>query len=250
MTCRHCGSRQLIHLKKENRYHCKQCRKKSSVFSSTWLRHVKIPLVMFLNIFVAWIQEYPVQRAALVCGTSQVTVRRYYHLFRVNVVKSVAFEPQDNVQVDEAYFGQFKKISNFYHGYKKYELVDKVCVAGISCPKTGMLATRVIRTFPKTQPILAFIREFVPPNVTVYSDGSAIYNDLHRTHFHVSKTHDQGFHNAYFIEGCWSHLKRKLFKIYHHFDRKYSEEYIAEMTWRFNTRKSPKNPWQFLVDSF
>jgi transposase-like protein len=199
---------------------------------------------------MAWIKEYPITMAAEACGVSDVTIRRYYRLFRINIVKSIAFKPRDNVQVDEAYFGQFRKVSNFYHSYKKYELVDKVCVAGISCPATGALAAKVIRTFPKTQPILSFIREHVPTDVKVYSDGSSIYNDLHKTHRHEPQTHDLGFHNAYFIEGCWSWMKRKLFKMYHHFDRKYSEEYIAELTWRFNTRKLSKDPWQFLSDSF
>jgi transposase-like protein len=211
---------------------------------------VKISWKVFLALVTAWIKEYPVTMAAEACGVSDVTVRRYYQLFRVHIVKSIVFEPQDNVQVDEAYFGQFRKVSNFYHGFKRYELVDKICVAGIACPKTGTLSARVVRAFPKTKPILSFIRECVPTHITVYSDGSAIYNDFRRTHFHISQTHDQGFHNAYFIEGCWSWMKRKLFKMYHHFDRKNSEDYIAELTWRFNTRKLPKDPWRFLIDSF
>lgn len=250
IECFHCGSYRLIHLKKEGRYHCPRCRKKTSLFSHTWLRHVKIPWTTFIKILTLWIKEYPVILAGEACGVSDVTIRRYYKLFRIHVVKTIEFKPQDNVQVDEAYFGQFKKVSNFYHGYRKYELVDKICVAGISCPKTGTLATKVIRNFPKTKPILLFIREYVPTDVKVYSDGSAIYNDLHKTHQHESRTHDLGFHNAYFIEGCWSWMKRKLFKMYHHFDRKYSEEYIAELTWRFNTRKLPKDPWYFLSDCF
>lgn len=248
--CVHCDSYKLIYLKKEGRYHCRRCRKKSSPFSNTWLCHVKISWKVFLALLTAWIKEYPIKMAAEVCDVSDVTVRRYYRLFRINIVKSIAFKPRNNVQVDEAYFGQFRKVSNFYHGFKRYELVDKICVAGISCPTTGTLVARVIRTFPKTKPILSFIRECVPTDVKVYSDGSAIYNNLKKTHDHESQTHDLGFHNAYFIEGCWSWMKRKLFKMYHHFDRKNAEEYIAELTWRFNTRKLPKDPWQFLMDSF
>lgn len=250
VKCIHCNSYKLIYLEKEERYHCHHCRKKTALFAHTWLRHVKITWKTFLAILTAWIKEYPITIAAEACGVSDVTIRRYYRLFRIHIVKSIAFKPQDNVQVDEAYFGQFRKQSNYYHGYRKYELVDKVCVAGISCPKTGMLAARIIRNFPKTKPILSFIREQVPIDVKVYSDGSAIYNNLKKTHRHESQTHDLGFHNAYFIEGCWSWMKRKLFKMYHHFDRKYAEEYIAELTWRFNTRKLPKDPWQFLLDSF
>ena len=250
VKCIHCNSFKLIYLKNEGRYHCCKCRKKISIFAHTWLRHVKIPWKVFMAILEAWIKEYPVKLAGEACGVSEVTVYRYYQLFRIHIVKNIAFKPQKNVQVDEAYFGSYRKTSNYYHGYKKYKLVDKICVAGISCPKTGTLAARVIRISPKTRPILEFIREYVPNNITVYSDGSAIYNDLKKTHFHVSQTHDLGFHNAYFIERCWSWMKRKLFKMYHHFNRKNSEEYVAELVWRFNTRKLPKNPWYFLLDSF
>jgi len=221
-----------------------------SLFSHTWLKHVKITWTMFISILTAWIKEYPIKLAAEACETSEITVRRYYRLFRLHVVKSVVFKPQDNVQVDEAYFGTFRRQANYYHGFRKYVVVDKVCVAGISCPSNGTLVAKVIRDAPKTQPILEFIRAHVPTDITVYSDGSAIYNDLKKTHFHVSQTHDLGFHNAYYIEGCWSWMKRKLFKMYHHFDHKYAEEYIAELTWRFSTRKLPKDPWYYLMDSF
>jgi len=195
-----------------------------------------------------WIHEYSVEKAADQAEVSVPTVRRYYRLFRLHIVKSVEFKPQNNVQVDEAYFGQYRKMSNYYHGYKLYRVQEKVCVAGISCPDTGQLACRVILGV-KTKPIQAFIREVVPRDVLIYSDGSAIYNDLRRTHRHISQTHDLGFHHAYYIEGCWSWMKRKLFKMYHHFERRYADEYIAELTWRFNTRKLSKDPVPFLRNS-
>ena len=248
--CVHCNSYKIIYLTKEDRYHCRNCRKKSSLFSHTWLRHVKINWSLFISILTSWIKEYPVKMASELNDVSEVTIRRYYRLFRLHIVKSIEFEPQDNVQVDEAYFGQFKKQANYFHGVRTYKVVDKVCVAGISCPLIGQLFARVIRSVPKGREIREMIRKFVPTNIKVYSDGSYIYTSLRSTHKLVQQTHDLGFHNAYYIEGCWSWMKRKLFKMYHHFDRKYAEEYIAELVWRFNTRKSPKDPWHFLMDSF
>lgn len=248
--CAQCASTKLIFLKKENRYHCRQCRKKTSLFGHTWLRHVKISLRVFVHLLTLWIKEYPIALAAEESSVSVVTIRRYYRLFRIHIVKSVAFKPQKNVQVDEAYFGQFKRQANWYHGFKKYKVVDKVCVAGIGCPTTGQLVARVIRATPKGSAIRSFIREHVAEDVTVYADGSYIYTRLSETHRLTQQTHDLGFHNAYFIEGCWSWMKRKLFKMYHHFDRRYAEEYVAELVWRFNTRKLPKDPWIYLLDSF
>lgn len=250
ITCAECGSFKLIYLKNENRYHCKKCRKKTSLFKFTWLRHVKISPVAFIKILTAWIKEVPVNVASEACSVSNVTIRRYYQLFRKYIVKSIEFKPRKDVQVDEAYFGQFKKQANYYHGIRTYKVIDKVCVAGIGCPSTGQLFAKVIRETPKGKAIREMIKENVPQNVIVYADGSYIYTRLSSTHTLIQRTHDQGFHNAYYIEGCWSWMKRKLFKMYHHFDRKNAEEYIAELVWRFNTRKQPKDPWKYLSDSF
>jgi transposase-like protein len=211
---------------------------------------VKISLTLFFKLLTAWIKEFPVAVAAEACGTSHVTVRRYYQLFRQYVVKSAVFKPRDSVQVDEAYFGQFRRQANYYHGFKKYTVIDKVCVAGIGCPITGQLYARVIRETPKGEAIRQMIREQVPRDITVYADGSYIYTRLRSEYQLIQQTHDLGFHNAWFIEGCWSWMKRKLFKMYHHFDRRYAEEYIAELVWRFNSRKSPKDPWVALRNSF
>jgi transposase-like protein len=248
MCCTYCRHHQVYKLKNDGRYYCPRCRKKFSMFSGTWLRHLRIPLTTFMILLWSWMKGYSVDQACDLTKLSVPSIRRYFRLFRIHVVKSIAFEPQEAVQVDEAYFGSFKKQSNVYHGFKTYDLKPKVCVAGISCPSLGQLALRVIDGV-KTEPIKAFIREKVPTTVRVYSDGSPIYTELRTTHMHTSQTHDQGFHNAAYIEGCWSWTKRKLFTQYHHFSLKYAHEYVSELEWRFNTRKLPKEPLTTLRNS-
>lgn len=249
IRCVHCGSYNVLYLKQEARYHCKRCRKKTSLTQHTWLRYCKIPWKTFICLIWVWIHEYPIIQAAERCGVSIVTVRRYYRLFRQHLAKPITFQVKKSVQVDEAYFGSFVKQANSYHGTRTYKVVDKVCVAGIGCPETGMLYAQVIREIPKGDAIRAMICQHVPKRIIIYADGSFIYTKLSHTYTLIQITHDQGFHNAYFIEGCWSYMKRKLFKMYHHFDRRYAEEYIAELVWRFNTRKKPKDPWYFLMES-
>ena len=248
ICCVRCQSFRVKKVPKEDRYHCPKCRKKFSLLSGTWLGHLRIPLTTFMILLWSWMKGYSVDQAHDLTSLSVVTIRRFFRLFRLNIVKSVSFEPQDSVQVDEAYFGSFKKQSNSYHGVQTYHLKPKVCVSGIACPSLGTLAMRVIHGV-KTVPIKNFIREKVPRDVKVYSDGSPIYTELRTTHFHVSQTHDQGFATAAYIEGCWSWTKRKLFQQYHHFTLKYAEEYVRELEWRFNTRKSPKDPLDALRNS-
>lgn len=247
VRCLHCGSHDIRAV--EKRWRCRKCRKKFSLFSHTWLKHLRLPVTTLFMLLDSWMHGRSVDEARRLTGVSRPTVYRANRLFRIHVVKSVAFKPQERVQVDEAYFGCFKKQANYYHGKRTYRVVDKTCVAGISCPSNGTLAMRVIDGKPGI-PIKAFIREKVPENVRVYSDGSHIYTGLTSTHFLVSRTHDQGFHNAYYVESCWSWAKRKLFRQYHHFTRKYAREYIAELEWRFNTRREEKDPLSSLRNCF
>lgn len=245
LHCTRCGSFRIKKVKSEDRYHCPVCRRKFSLLSGTWIGHLRIPLTSFMILLWAWMKEYSVEHTMDLTSLSHVTIRRYFRLFRIHVVESVAFEPQKAVQVDEAYFGSFERQSNMYHGVRKYRLKPKVCVAGIACPSLGQLALRVIKGKPGI-PIKAFIREKVPTDVIVYSDGSPVYTALWSTHFHISQTHDLGFGTAAYIEGCWSWAKRKLFRQYHHFTEKYAEEYVRELEWRFNTRRLPKDPLTYL----
>jgi transposase-like protein len=249
LHCRKCGSFRIKKVPKEERYHCPKCRRKFSLFSGTWLAHLRIPLSSFMILLWAWMREYSITQTSDLSAVSTVTIRRYFKLFRKHIVKNIVFEPHEAVQVDEAYFGQFKKQANYLHGYRKYKVVQKTCVAGISCPSLGQLALRVIEGKPGV-PIKEFIREKVPENIKVYSDGSPIYTGLRTTHHHEAVTHDQSFKNAAYIEGCWSWAKRKLFKQYHHMTKKYATEYVRELEWRFNTRKQEKNPLSSLQNSF
>lgn len=233
----------------ENRYWCGKCRKKFSLISHTWLKGMKISLDTFFSLLDCWLHEVPIVETVRRTRISVVSVRCWYRKFRLNIAKETVFKPEDNVQVDEAYFGRFKKQANYMHGYRKYKVVTKVCVAGIACPKTGTLATRVINGKPG-KPIKAFIREYVPPTITVFADGSHIYTRLDETHFLIQRTHDLGFQTAYYIESCWSWMKRKLFKMYHHFTRQYATEYVRELTWRFNTRTEHKDINLYLARSF
>jgi transposase-like protein len=246
--CPRCGIFRIRAVKKECRYHCPKCRRKFSLLSHTWMKDVKIPLSLFIVLLSFWLEDVTVELASKLASLSHPTVYRYYRLFRRHIVQPLEFRPLEAVQVDEAYFGQFKKQANYFHGKRTYKVVQKTCVAGIACPTTGTLATQVIERKPG-EPIKSFIRSLVPEDVTVYSDGSPIYTKLRETHFHISQTHDRGFETAYYIESCWSWMKRKLFKQYHHMSRKYAKEYVSELTFKYNTREEPKNPFDYIAKS-
>ena len=245
LKCPHCQSFKVRSI--EKRYYCTRCRKKFSLYSNSWIRHIKIPLKTFVIVLECWLKCKSVNDTAELSKTSIPTIRRYYRLFRLNIVKTVDFKPTDHVQVDEAYFGQFIKQANYYHGFVKYQVVEKTGVAGISCPATGQLRTAIIEGRPG-QFVKDFIRQNVPTNIRVNSDASFLYRNLYKLGYnHYSMSHDRGFEYSYYIESCWSWMKRRLFKQYHHFTRRYASEYVQELTWHFNTRKDTKNPLKCLT---
>lgn len=233
----------------ENRYFCSVCRKKFSATSCTWLKYCKLDISLIVRLMDCWLNEYPIVTTAKETGVSTNTVSRYYRLFRLNIVRNDNFEAQDSVQVDEAYFGRFRKRANSMYGIPTYKVKNKVGVFGIGCPKTGKLKTTVIGRKPGKF-IKQFINDTVSKKIKIFSDKSPYYTHLGRYGYnHHAQTHIQGFGTAYFIESCWSWMKRKLFKQYHHFTSRYASEYIAELTWRFNNRKEAKNPIYYLMES-
>lgn len=244
LKCPHCRCFRVRTI--EKRYYCLKCRKKFSLYSNSWLKHIKLPLEGFAALLECWLEGASVADASNHLKLSRPTVYRYYRLFRLNIVKSADFKPRNSIQVDEAYFGRFKKQANYYHGRMTYRVQDKTCVFGMICPETKQLFTRVVQAKPGAT-IKQIIREQVSTAITVYSDKSYYYKYLDKTHRHYAMSHDYGFEYSQYIEACWSWMKRKLFKQYHHFTRKYASEYVQELTWRFNTRKDVKNPLDYLT---
>lgn len=246
LKCPHCQCFKVRRV--EKRYYCLRCRKKFSLSSPTWLKHIKLPLEDFAALLECWLTGSSVSSTSEHLNLSRPTIYRYFRLFRLNIVKDIDFKPKDMVQVDEAYFGQFKKQANFYHGRRTYQVMEKTCVFGMICPDTKQLFTRVIQVCPGIT-IRSIIGRQVPRDITVYSDKSPYYSHLRYSHLHRAQSHDAGFEYSQYIEACWSWMKRMLFKQYHHFTRKYAQEYVQELTWRFNTRKDGKNPLDYLLNS-
>lgn len=151
VKCSHCGCFKIRSLKSENRYHCARCRKKFSILSGTWMKNVKIPLSLFIILLSFWLEDVPIGLAQKLTRTSIPTIRHYYRLFRLHIVKTIDFKPENSVQVDEAYFGRFKKQANYFHGFRTYRVAEKTCVAGISCPSTGQLAAAVPSFYKKVR---------------------------------------------------------------------------------------------------
>lgn len=244
MQCPQCRSYRVQ--RSEGRYRCPKCRVKWSIQSLTWMKGAKIPLQQIALLVRLWHKGYATRKASEMLGLSRPTVYRWYQRFRAHVVQTIDFVAENSVQVDEAYFGSFRKRANVYHSQRTYERAPKVGVFGIVCPTTGRLFTTLMGTRP-FQVIKRSLKKHVPPSVAVFSDKSPYYTHLRTTHVHMAETHDFSFAFSQAIESVWGWMKRTLFTQYHHFTRRYARAYVRELTWRYNTLRSSQSAWDYLL---
>ncbi len=67
----------------QNRYRCRQCRKRFSLLSGTWLSNMKLPLPRFWLVLWSWTVQIPVRQACSLTKLSEVTIRLWYDEFRI-----------------------------------------------------------------------------------------------------------------------------------------------------------------------
>ncbi len=90
---------------------------------------------------------------------------------------------------------------------------------------------------------MPIIKNCIGKDVTIYADGSKIYDDLsqdykHETVDHKSKEYVRGDVHTNTVEGSFSLLKRGIYGIYHSVSPKHLHRYCDEFAFRYNVRKA------------
>jgi transposase-like protein len=90
--------------------------------------------------------------------------------------------------------------------------------------------------------LIAFIKDTVEADSTIYSDEFKGYNQLSKhgyKHERVDHTREFAYGSIHTnsIESFWSVLKRGIVGIYHHVSTKYLQLYINEFAFRWNNRE-------------
>lgn len=96
--CPHCG-RQRSHTLGE-RYWCRACRKKFSLFSGTWLKHCRLSCLTIWKLLWCWQEGYPPGKIAQLSGVSPQCVSHMLPLFRAHLPQE-SLVLQGIVEVDE-----------------------------------------------------------------------------------------------------------------------------------------------------
>lgn len=234
LFCPECRSRRVRRYK--NRYHCKKCRIKFSLFSHTWLANTKVPLQKFWLILWCWTTQVPVRQTMALTKTSEKGTRHWYDLFRRNLPldKEVL---EHVVQLDEVYFGGWAGFALFIAKEKG----------------TRKLAYSILpHNAPNRYEALEFLQSSVKPKSVLATDGAPIYQgiDSHYPVEHRFEIHDKfEFSQTAEIEGMIGVLKTFIRRMYHHVTPEKFPEIMGEFYYRFSHPEMFENPWYYLKNT-
>jgi transposase len=173
-----------------------------------------------------------------------VTYKTAWRMFRQ--IRSLLSEPDmqlegSTVEVDEMYYGGKRKGGQGrpMRGDKN----AKTTVLGVVERKGRVIARTASDVTGKT--LHGFVKEYVLPKSTVFTDEFASYQGLeridgmdyqHRRINHSANVYVMGDVHTNTIEGFWSLVKRGIGGVYHSVSQKYLQTYLNEYSFRYNRR--------------
>jgi len=226
------------------RYWCKKCRRFFSLTSDSWLKGIKFSFKTLVFLIHCWLKGYTVETVKDLTGLSRPTIYGWFNRFRLNTPQ-ISKHFEGTCEIDETYIGP--KSKRRFGSWKS----SKVPLVGIYERESGQVKVRAMPQATLIH-IWPFLKESIHPNAISYSDKYRPYwplkKKLGRNHIivdHYAGEYSQTNH----IEGFWSVFKRKLRRIYWRVYAKNLNKYACEIAYRFNTRKNPDKPLDFLAKS-
>ena len=228
--CPVCLSRNIIRM--QERYRCRVCRIKFSLFSHTWVKDLKLPLETFWLICWCWVEAIPVKQARKLTHLSEESVRRWYEQFRLHVPQ-YDVNLSNAVQMDEAYF-------------KNWILVMA------KDTQRQLAHVMISESSVQRQHAVQFLERFVAPESNLYTDGAGIYRgidhwwpvnhmwDIHKK-FEFGKTSE--------IEGTFGNLRTFIRRMYHHVTPAKLPSVVSEFSLRFCRKDIFESPHTYLEKS-
>jgi hypothetical protein len=140
--------------------------------------------------------------------------------------------------MDETYIGGKPRYSNC--GAKRGRGTDKMMVAG-AMERKGNVIAKVQQRFGTSQVRDMILENVDLQNAAIFTDDYRAYSKVGKLAPHSSVNHSvkeyvMGNTHINTIEGYWALLKRAWYGQHHHYSRKYAPLYIAEASFKYNSR--------------
>jgi transposase-like protein len=266
--CPYCGSTNTVKLKNENRHHCNQigCKRTFSVLIGTIFEECRFPLPKFFLLIKLMLDARKGVSSAQLSRNLEVSYKTAWCAM-VETINDL----QGIVEADESYLGGKPRKRNkpaYNVAYlanvdetendekkkegeeKKEEKIKrgrgtkKVKVVGF-VERDGRVITKILERLD-AQTLLGMLRKYVKEeSATVITDDYTGYRKfdaevLHLIIKHSEKEYARGNIHTNTIEGFWSIIKNGLRGQYHVLSKKYLPFYLAEWSYKYNRRNSPK----------
>lgn len=248
IICVHCGSsRKIYRINDSKLYKCADCTKQFTVRVGTIFEDSALPLQKwFMAIYLIMAHKKGISSIQLSkdIGVTQKTAWFMLHRIRYAVrTKSFDKPLTGTVEADETLIGGKEQNKHFDkrtpHAQGRNSEA-KTPVFGMKQRGGIVKAQTVDRT--DTITLQTIMREQISKMANIVTDEYISYkecDDYFKTHKkvnHSAKEYVRGNVHTNSIESFWAILKRGIFGIYHHVDRKHLDKYIDEFEFRFNSK--------------
>ncbi|HET9161556.1 MAG TPA: IS1595 family transposase, partial [Caulobacteraceae bacterium] len=262
LFCPHCGCADQAKVKRmsttdkesgekvqTNQYKCYACREKFNVRVGTIFQDTKLPLrTWYAAIWL--ITNHPKGIASTTLATD-LGITQKTAWFVLHRLRHAARTPSFNaplggngpVEVDEKAVGGRDKNR---HASKRKGITGmsgKTIVMGIVERGGELRAGTVDDT--RSASLEPIVNHHVVEGAAVYTDEARAYQHLHMGYDHQTVRHSAGEYvrgdaHTNTIESVWALLQRQIMGIHHWVSPKHLDQYVAEMTFRFNRRELDK----------
>jgi transposase-like protein len=230
--CPKCRSFKI--LKDKTRYRCKNCRRRFSLLSNTFLGNTKLELKAVWLIIWCFVNQIPVKQSQSLTELSEKAVRHWYDILRNQIsIKQPVLKGQ--IQMDEVYLGGW--------GGRAVLAAKEI--------KTKQVVLHILESFTVYRTdIVDFIDKYIVSGSTVYTDSYPSYRGIDRM-FNIAHKRDSHkkfeFHLTSEIEGLFGVLRTFIRRMYHHVSYEKLPEYLREFQARFSHKEYFKSVDTFLL---
>lgn len=255
-VCPYCQSKKASRRKKGHRYKCLKCNRSYSVLVGTIMESTKLPILkwfMAIGLILNAKKGLSSLQLSRDLGINKNTA--WYLQKRIRC----AMNEDDTllhglVEADESYIG-----GSIVHKHKKIKQERQYHIGGMEhkTPILGMLERKgkiIVKVLDKAwgKEIKPIMRKVIKPNSELITDGFGGYHglgdffDKHIVLNHTKNIRKIGEYHTNTIEGFWSMFKRAIVGQYHKITHEHLQEYINEMTFKYNYRNN-NNSFNILI---